>query len=149
MSNSLRAQSDSLRNPVPYSRPPTPSVRPLQVGFIGLGAMGYLMARNFANNRPAHRDGLPPVSVWNRTVSKSEKLLAEVGQDKVHVAQSAAQVASECDVIITNLANDVVVKSIYQDIAKALTVHSFTIDFWKYARLLLEGPSSDEVKDVC
>ncbi|KAG1908364.1 NAD(P)-binding protein [Suillus fuscotomentosus] len=70
---------------IPFSRPPTPGVHPLQIGFCGLGAMGYLMARNLANSL-----------ILNRLSSFADTL---------------DQLATECDVIFTCLANDAVVIS--------------------------------------
>lgn len=116
--SSLHASHDLL----PYSRPATPIAHPLQIGFVGLGAMGYLMARNLAMHRASHPAGSPPLLVWNRTVSKAEKLVKELGEDKIRLAQNLGQVASDCDVIITNLATDAVVKSIYEQFTAALTV---------------------------
>jgi 3-hydroxyisobutyrate dehydrogenase-like beta-hydroxyacid dehydrogenase len=110
---------------VPYSRPETPNSHAAQrIGFVGLGAMGYLMAQNLANYRASLPGGLPPLLVWNRSVDKSEKLLHALGKDKVRIAQELAQVASECDVIITNLANDAVVKSVYEKFTEALKVYN-------------------------
>ncbi|KAJ8596256.1 NAD(P)-binding protein [Rhizopogon salebrosus TDB-379] len=102
---------------VPFSRPPTPGTHPLQIGFFGLGAMGYFMARNLANSRKSH---LSPILIYNRTVAKSQKLLAELGASSVKVADTIDQLATECDVIFTNLANDDVVTSVYNEFAKAL-----------------------------
>lgn len=104
---------------VPFSRPPTPSVHPLQIGFCGLGAMGYFMARNLASSRKSFSS---PVLIYNRTVSKSQKLLKELGANVVKIADTLGQLATECDVIFTNLANDAVVTSIYNEFAKALAV---------------------------
>lgn len=117
----LRANPDF----VPYSRPPTPHTHALQIGFVGLGAMGYIMAKNLATNRASHPADSPPVLVWNRTAEKAEKLQREIGEDKIRVAQSPGQVASECDVIITSMASDAVVKSIYEQYANALEVCLF------------------------
>ncbi|KAF7372775.1 putative oxidoreductase YfjR [Mycena sanguinolenta] len=58
--------------------------------------------------------------VWNRSSAKAEKLLAELGPDKIRVAKSLDQVATECDIIFTSLANDEAVKSVYQQFAVAL-----------------------------
>lgn len=121
-----------IHNPaLPYSRPPTPQPHPLQVGFYGLGAMGYLMARNLANHKPnpaaASATSLP-LLIFNRTPAKCVKLVQELGGEakgKARIAQSAEQLAIECDVIITNLANDEAVKSVYAEFAKALTVRIF------------------------
>ncbi|KAG6873850.1 hypothetical protein C0995_010462 [Termitomyces sp. Mi166 len=110
-------------NIIPYSRPGTPSSHGLkQVGFVGLGAMGSLMAVNLANQHSSP-SGYPPVLVWNRSIDKAEKLLAVLGKDKIRIAQDLAQVASECDIIITNLANDAVVKFIYEKFAEALKIY--------------------------
>lgn len=84
--------------------------------------MGYLMAQNLAKHSAALANGSPPVLVWNRTVEKSKNLVKAVGQDKVRIAQDLGQVVRECDVIITNLANDAVVKDIYEKFTEALTV---------------------------
>ncbi|OAX40889.1 NAD(P)-binding protein [Rhizopogon vinicolor AM-OR11-026] len=113
-----RLQTPALNaGAVPFSRPSTPGTHPLQIGFCGLGAMGYFMARNLASSRKSH---WLPVLVYNRSVAKSQKLLAEVGASAVKVADTLEQVATECDVIFTNLANDAVVSSIYNEFAKAL-----------------------------
>ncbi|KAF9451414.1 NAD(P)-binding protein [Macrolepiota fuliginosa MF-IS2] len=102
--------------------PSTSSASPSskKIGFIGLGNMGYLMARNMASRGRANFPDLPPILVWNRTDDKAKHLLGEVGQDNASIAQSPEQIANECDVIITSLANDDVVKAIYQRIAKTL-----------------------------
>ncbi|KAG1784220.1 NAD(P)-binding protein [Suillus placidus] len=102
---------------IPFSRPPTPGVLPLQIGFCGLGAMGYFMARNLANSRNPQSS---PLLVYNRTVAKSQKLLAELGASAVKVADTLDQLATECDVIFTCLINDAVVTSVYNEFAKAL-----------------------------
>ncbi|KAH9954205.1 hypothetical protein BGW80DRAFT_1566860 [Lactifluus volemus] len=53
-------------------------------------------------------------------MEKSEKLLNELGGGhKVAIAQSVADVASKCDIIIFLLARDKVVKSIFKDIVAA------------------------------
>ncbi|MFZ2507673.1 MAG: NAD(P)-dependent oxidoreductase [Steroidobacteraceae bacterium] len=68
----------------------------MNVGFIGLGAMGQHMARNL------HRAGLL-TGVWNRTRSRSEALASETGC-KIH--DSAAALAAECDFIVTCISAD-------------------------------------------
>ncbi|KAG6845375.1 hypothetical protein H0H87_010484 [Tephrocybe sp. NHM501043] len=120
------ALNNASFNTIPYSRPGTPSSHGLQqIGFVGLGAMGYLMAQNLANQHSSP-NGHPPVLVWNRTSEKAENLLAALGKDKIRVAQDLAQVAIECDVIITNLANDAVVKTVYEKFAQALKAEPTT-----------------------
>jgi 3-hydroxyisobutyrate dehydrogenase-like beta-hydroxyacid dehydrogenase len=64
-------------------------------GFIGLGLMGGPMAANVA------RAGFP-LTVWNRTPSKSEPL-RELG---AQVASDAAGVAAASDVLITMVSDD-------------------------------------------
>lgn len=108
------------QNATPFSRPETPNLQPLKVGFVGLGRIGYLMARNLAEHFASN--GSPPLWVWNRTVSKSEELLASLGQGKIRIADDPEQVALECDIVITNLANDVAVKSVYDKFTSALLV---------------------------
>ena len=109
---------------VPFSRPTTPGLHGYKIGWVGLGAMGYLMARNLANYRSQHYHGGAPVRVWNRTFSKSEQLVNEAGANKVIAAQSLAEIAIECDVIFTNLANDQVVKDVYLQFVDALKVRN-------------------------
>ncbi|KAI3622253.1 hypothetical protein WG66_015845 [Moniliophthora roreri] len=111
----------ALQSQVPFSRPSTPGGHPSQIAFVGLGGMGYFMARNLATRRPQiGQIPNPPLLVWNRSTEKSEKLLAELGPDRIRVAETVEQVATESDVIISCLANDAVVKSTYEKFAKAL-----------------------------
>ncbi|RME72190.1 MAG: NAD(P)-dependent oxidoreductase [Chloroflexi bacterium] len=63
---------------------------PEKVGFIGLGIMGQGMARNLL------KAGFP-LTVWNRTASKMEPLVAEGAQ----AGASPADVAARSDIIIT------------------------------------------------
>jgi 3-hydroxyisobutyrate dehydrogenase-like beta-hydroxyacid dehydrogenase len=105
---------------VPFSRPQTPHV-PHGIGFIGLGSMGYFMARNLARRKPLKGETVP-LHIWNRSVTKSEKLLQELGPGHIRVAQSIEQIATECDIVFTCLANDDVVTEVYERIAKALLV---------------------------
>ena len=109
---------------IPYSRPSSPGVQsaPHQIGFLGLGAMGYFMARNLANHRNSHPQGAPPLLVYNRTREKAERLLKELGPNKIRIPDNPEQLARECNVIITNLGNDTVVKSVYARFKEALNV---------------------------
>ena len=75
----------------------------VRVGFIGLGRMGYPMSANIA------RAGFP-LTVWNRTTSKSEALAAETGAG---VAPSAAALAGMVDVLITMVADGRVLSDLY------------------------------------
>ena len=120
---SMHIPLPSIHDIPPFSRPTTPYVHSLQIGFYGLGSMGYPMARNLAIHKNSHQIESPPLLVYNRTVSKSEKLANELGgEGKIRIAQSAAELAVECDIIITNLANDDVVKAVYEEFSDALTV---------------------------
>ncbi|KZV79675.1 NAD(P)-binding protein [Exidia glandulosa HHB12029] len=111
-----RTQSGSvaMSNDVPYSRPASPHQRPPQIGFAGLGSMGYEMATNLALHPHAHPGGtIPPVLVWNRTRAKAEKLVHTVGQGKARIAKDLEQLVTECDVILTSFASDAVVQDVY------------------------------------
>lgn len=85
--------------------------------------MGYPMARNMATRlqSPIIQH---PIHVWNRSRAKADNLAKEVGAGHIKVVENPEDLATECDVIITNLANDEVVKSIYERFAAALKVSS-------------------------
>jgi len=68
----------------------------MNVGFIGLGAMGQPMARNL------HRAGIL-TGVWNRTAARSEAFAAETG---CRAFASPAELAAECDFIVTCVSAD-------------------------------------------
>ncbi|MFD2547647.1 NAD(P)-dependent oxidoreductase [Sphingobacterium suaedae] len=74
------------------------------IGFIGLGNMGYPMAKNLEKSG-AH------LSVYNRTASKAVGLAK-----KTHVAKSIDEVVNKSDVIFTMLTNDSAVKEVYEAI---------------------------------
>ena len=61
-----------------------------RIGFVGLGIMGRSMARNLLKAGFA-------VRVWNRTASRMDELSAD-GASK---AESPADLAAQCDIIIT------------------------------------------------
>lgn len=106
----------------PFSRPTTPGHHGSQIAFVGLGAMGYPMARNLAKWRKQHVHGSLPLLVWNRTKGKAEDLSKEVGSEAITIADSLEEVANEADIIFTNLATDEVVRSVYKTFQKALQV---------------------------
>ncbi len=62
----------------------------MRVGFVGLGLMGTPMARNIMG-------GGFPVTVWNRTASKGEPLLAAGAT----WAESLGELAGQSDVVVT------------------------------------------------
>jgi len=72
------------------------------------------MARNLANSLEKHPAGSLPLLVYNRTTSKSEKLLKELGPSKIRIVDNPSDLATECNIIFTNLVNDEVVKSAYK-----------------------------------
>ena len=72
-----------------------------KIGFIGLGIMGAPMAMNLVK---AGCD----VTVYNRTAAKMEACVAAGAKG----AESAAQVAAECDIIVTMLPNSTDVKAL-------------------------------------
>jgi 3-hydroxyisobutyrate dehydrogenase-like beta-hydroxyacid dehydrogenase len=82
--------------------------------------MGFFMARNIATSRQSQSNATP-VLVYNRTLSKAQKLVDQVGLSVAKVASGPAQLTTECDVIFTNLANDAAVQSVYNEFAKALS----------------------------
>ncbi|EIN10398.1 NAD(P)-binding protein [Punctularia strigosozonata HHB-11173 SS5] len=108
-------------HPVPFSRPASSaSHHPRQIGFIGLGNMGYFMARNLARSAHSRPPGSPPLVVWNRTEARAYKLRDELGENRVRVADSAEELVRECEIVITNLPNDEAVKSVYGSFAAVL-----------------------------
>ena len=62
----------------------------MNVGFLGLGAMGMPMARNL------HKANLLQ-AVWNRTNGKSAALAAEL---HCTAAATPAQLAAQCEVMV-------------------------------------------------
>lgn len=73
----------------------------MKVGFIGLGNMGSGVALN------VQKAGFD-LTVWNRTQSKMRSLLDSGAQG----ASSAAQAASDADVVITSLMDDASVRNL-------------------------------------
>ncbi|GAA5975407.1 hypothetical protein JCM10908_005153 [Rhodotorula pacifica] len=82
-----------------------------QWGFLGLGNMGLHMANNLAKHL-ADNDH-PALMLYNRTTSK---LPAE--SDSIKHAKSAQQLAEQCDVVVTSLANDEAAKLVYAELFK-------------------------------
>ncbi|KAI6112459.1 NAD(P)-binding protein [Pisolithus croceorrhizus] len=101
----------------PAHSPLSESSYTLKVGWYGLGAMGYFMARNIATSGRA----ASPILVYNRTAAKAERLVNEIGTSAAIVASSPAQLVTECDIIFTNLSTNEVVQHVYSDFAKILS----------------------------
>ncbi|UPZ38495.1 NAD(P)-dependent oxidoreductase [Sphingobacterium sp. PCS056] len=75
-----------------------------KIGWIGLGNMGFPMAKNLENA------GFP-LSVFNRTPSKSEPFT-----DRSEVYISALELVKNCDIIFTMVSNDAAIIDLYADI---------------------------------
>jgi 3-hydroxyisobutyrate dehydrogenase-like beta-hydroxyacid dehydrogenase len=88
-----------------YIMPATPLDKlTAQVGFIGLGLMGSRLTRRM-DSFGWH------VRAWNRT-SKHADELSEWG---IGIAPSVAQLVAGADVVLSSLANDAAVRSVYLD----------------------------------
>jgi 3-hydroxyisobutyrate dehydrogenase-like beta-hydroxyacid dehydrogenase len=92
------------------------SAIPKQVGFVGLGNMGFFMAKNLAQHLPALQ--FPPLLVFNRTQTRSQKLVSELDANLIVIARDIEEIASKCDIVITNLLNDTVVREVLGQIAQ-------------------------------
>jgi 3-hydroxyisobutyrate dehydrogenase len=108
----------------------------MNVGFIGLGAMGQHMARNL------HRRGML-AGAWNRTLSKSEALAAETG---CRAFATPAQLAEACDFIVSCVSADddllAVVAALLPGLRKdAIVIDCSTVaaDTARTAAALIEG----------
>jgi len=108
----------------PFSRPETPNVAQLHVGFVGLGNIGSAMAANLAKHGPDHIRGFPPILVWNRTRAKADGLVEQVGGHRASIADTIEEVVLQCDVIIVNLADDDAVRVVYREFCDVLKRHS-------------------------
>jgi 3-hydroxyisobutyrate dehydrogenase-like beta-hydroxyacid dehydrogenase len=75
-----------------------------KVGFIGLGLMGSRLARRL------HATGWN-IRAWNR----SPQPAAEVNKEGIVIAPSVASLVADSDVILSSLANDAAVRSVYLD----------------------------------
>jgi 3-hydroxyisobutyrate dehydrogenase-like beta-hydroxyacid dehydrogenase len=72
----------------------------MEVGFVGLGAMGRPMARNLAG--AGHQ-----VTVYNRTRARAEAIV-----DVVSIADSLADLACDRDIVVTMLSDDAAVDEV-------------------------------------
>lgn len=83
-----------------------------KVAFIGLGVMGYPMARHLA------KKGGHDLTVYNRTPGKAEKWVGEHGGRRADTPRAAAD---GCDFVFTCVGNDDDLRSVTLDEAGALT----------------------------
>lgn len=81
-----------------------------KVGLIGLGLIGSPMARNLL------KAGFP-LTVWNRTRAKAEKL----GQEGAKVANSPQEVAADSDVLITIVSDPLALEQVLYGAIGALS----------------------------
>jgi 3-hydroxyisobutyrate dehydrogenase len=90
----------------------------MNVGFIGLGAMGYPMALNL------HKAG-SLVAVYNRTHSKAESFAKETG---CLTAKDVAELAKHCDAVVVCVSADQDVLAVVDQLAKNLKRGALVID---------------------
>lgn len=90
----------------------------MNTGFIGLGAMGVGMSRNL------HQAGRL-TAVWNRTLAKAAAVQAELG---VAVADSPAELAAACEVIVLCVSADEDVLAVIEAILPAIHPGHLVID---------------------
>jgi 3-hydroxyisobutyrate dehydrogenase-like beta-hydroxyacid dehydrogenase len=75
-----------------------------KVGFIGLGLMGSRLARRL------------DTAGWNiRAWNRSPQPAAEIGKEGIAIASSVAELVTDSDVVLSSLANDAAVRSVYFD----------------------------------
>ena len=115
---------------MPYSAPGTPTTGPKVLGFIGLGNMGFPIAKNIALHHAQHHPGLLTLVVWNRSIEKAHKFVEEVEEQQAanggmlhcRVADSVEELASEADFIVTSMGTDVAMLALADQIAAAIKV---------------------------
>ena len=90
----------------------------MKAGFIGLGAMGYAMARNL------HKAGLL-AAVYNRSHAKAEALARETG---CRAAADVAGLAALCDAVVLCVTADADVLAVVDALSPALKRGSLVLD---------------------
>jgi 3-hydroxyisobutyrate dehydrogenase len=90
----------------------------MQTGFVGLGAMGEMMARNL------HRAGLL-TGVWNRTAAKSAALAAEL---KCLAFSSLEELAGNCEAVVICVSADEDLRSVVAGLEPGLTPNMIVMD---------------------
>lgn len=90
----------------------------MKAGVIGLGAMGTPMARNL------HKAGYL-AAVWNRTRAKAEAIAAETG---AAVAGAPADLAAQCELIVTSVSRDADVLEIVKSLLTGLGAGTIIAD---------------------
>jgi 3-hydroxyisobutyrate dehydrogenase-like beta-hydroxyacid dehydrogenase len=82
-----------------------------RLGFIGLGLMGSHLTRRL------HSSGWR-IQAWNRSPRPAE----EIGKEGIAIAPSISDLVAHSDVILSSLANDAAVRSVYLDKSGVLSV---------------------------
>jgi len=90
----------------------------MKTGVIGLGTMGGYMALNFHYTEYLHM-------IWNRSPGKAGPIAAKTG---AKVADSPAQLASECELIVLSVSRDKDVLQMVRAIATAIKPDSVVVD---------------------
>jgi 3-hydroxyisobutyrate dehydrogenase len=90
----------------------------MDVGFIGLGAMGQHMARNL------HRAGIL-TGVWNRTAARTAAFAAETG---CRSFASPAELAAACDVVVTCVSADADLLAVVDALIPTIRKSAIVID---------------------
>ncbi|HEV2333619.1 MAG TPA: NAD(P)-dependent oxidoreductase [Gammaproteobacteria bacterium] len=90
----------------------------MKAGFIGLGAMGYAMARNL------HKAGLL-AAVYNRSRAKAEVLAQEAG---CRAAADVAELAGLCDAVVLCVTADADVLAVVDALSPVLKRGSLVLD---------------------
>lgn len=90
----------------------------LKTGFIGLGAMGYPMARNL------HQAGLL-TAIWNRTGATAQRLAQETG---CTVTAAPGELAAQCEVVVLCVSADQDVLDLVDALAPRLAANAIVID---------------------
>jgi 3-hydroxyisobutyrate dehydrogenase len=90
----------------------------MNVGFIGLGTMGYPMALNL------HKAGFL-TAVYNRTFSKAEALAKETG---ILAAKDISELAKNCDTVALCVSADQDVLEVVERLAENLKTGALVID---------------------
>lgn len=92
------------------------SIKPKTVSFLGLGAMGYEMAKHLVDN-------FERVMVWNRSEQKAKAHAKEFGTDAVSLAEAVT-----ADVIFSCLPTSQVVDEVISEALEHLTTGSVWVD---------------------
>ena len=92
-------------------------MRKIKVGFVGLGLMGFPMAKNILKRKY-------PLIVWNRS-TKNFKKIKKLG---AKICRNLIDLPDKCQIIIMMLANDVVSIKISKVLNKNLKKGQILID---------------------